>query len=64
MPTSLYQFPSNIVRFNRFRPFYRVQHPNRYAVTRSPNHRRPALANPACGLGDRVVIYLARWLEP
>jgi hypothetical protein len=52
---------SCIVRFDRFRPFSRVQRPTRYAVTQARNHRPAALPNPACGLGDRVMICLARW---
>jgi hypothetical protein len=44
--------------FDRLRPFSRVQRPNRYGVTQARNHLPPALPNPACELGDRLVIYL------
>jgi hypothetical protein len=54
---------SRITRFDRFRPFSRVQRPNRYAVTQARNYRPPALPNPACALGDRLVISLAKRLE-
>ena len=55
---------SCITRFDRFRPFSRVQRPNRYAVTQARNHRRQRSPNPAYGYGDRVVIYLPGGLEP
>ena len=38
--------------------------PDRYTVTPVRNDRSPALPNPPCGLGDRMVTYLTRGLEP
>jgi hypothetical protein len=44
---------SSISRFDRFRPFSRVQSPNRYAVTQARNHRRQRL--PIQPVGSAIV---------